>query len=52
MIDEEEISCLVNLLVCLGCNIEHVNSDGLTPLLYNVCIPGLHGVTVLKELLN
>ncbi|KAJ5480063.1 hypothetical protein N7530_005572 [Penicillium desertorum] len=52
MIDEEEISCLVNLLVCLGCDIEHDNSDGLTPLLYNACIPGLHGVTVLKELLN
>ncbi|OQE20148.1 hypothetical protein PENFLA_c017G05331 [Penicillium flavigenum] len=52
MIDEEEISSLVNLLVCLGCDIEHENSDGLTPLLYNTCIPGLHGVRVLKELLN
>ncbi|KAJ5493612.1 hypothetical protein N7463_009699 [Penicillium fimorum] len=52
MIDEEEISCLVNLLICLGCDIEHESSDGLTPLLYNACIPGWNGVTVLKELLQ
>ncbi|KAJ5826560.1 hypothetical protein N7447_003323 [Penicillium robsamsonii] len=52
IIDEEEISCLVNLLICLGCDIEHENSDGLTPLLYNACIPGWNGVAVLKELLQ
>jgi hypothetical protein len=52
IVEEEEISCLVNLLVCLGCDIEHENSDGLTPLLYNACIPGLNGLTVLKELLQ
>lgn len=52
IIHEGEISTLVNLLVCLGCEIEHRNSDGLTPLLYNACIPQWHGVVVMRELLQ
>jgi hypothetical protein len=52
IIQEDEISALVNLLVCLGCDIEHRNRDGQTPLLYNACIPRWHGVAVLRELLQ
>ncbi|KAJ5970181.1 uncharacterized protein N7479_000099 [Penicillium vulpinum] len=43
IIDKKDISCFVNLLVCLGCKIEHENSADSLPLLYNDCIPGLHG---------
>ena len=52
IIQEGEIATLVNLIICLGGDIEHKNADGLTPLLYNACMPGVHGVTVLKELLQ
>ncbi|KAJ5776445.1 ankyrin repeat protein [Penicillium nucicola] len=51
-IQEAEIATLVNLIICLGGDIEHRNADGLTPLLYNACTPGIHGVTVLNELLQ
>ncbi|RHZ58510.1 ankyrin repeat domain-containing protein [Aspergillus thermomutatus] len=52
LINEDEIAALINLLVCSGCDIEHENADGLTPLLYNACIPRWHGVVVLRELLQ
>ncbi|GFF62704.1 hypothetical protein IFM47457_05676 [Aspergillus lentulus] len=52
LINEEEIVALINLLVGSGCDIEHENADGLTPLLYNACIPRWHGVVVLRELLQ
>lgn len=52
VIEEDEISTLINLLVCLGCDIEHRNSDGLTPLMYNSCIPRWHGSAVLRELIQ
>ncbi|EAW11257.1 ankyrin repeat domain-containing protein [Aspergillus clavatus NRRL 1] len=52
LIDEAEIAALINLLICTGCDIEHENVDGLTPLLYNACIPQWHGVIVLRELLQ
>ncbi|KAF7128649.1 hypothetical protein CNMCM5793_003500 [Aspergillus hiratsukae] len=52
LINEDEIVALINLLVCSGCDIEHENADGLTPLLYNACIPRWHGVVVLRELLQ
>jgi hypothetical protein len=52
IIDEAEIATLVNLIICLGGDIEHQNADGLTPLLYNACISGWHGVKVLTELLQ
>ncbi|RLL93841.1 hypothetical protein CFD26_101424 [Aspergillus turcosus] len=52
LINEDEIVALINLLVCSGCDIEHENADGLTPLLYNACIPRWHGVIVLRELLQ
>ncbi|GFF83986.1 26S proteasome non-ATPase regulatory subunit 10 [Aspergillus udagawae] len=52
LINEDEIVALINLLVGSGCDIEHENADGLTPLLYNACIPRWHGVVVLRELLQ
>ncbi|KAF7589512.1 hypothetical protein BBP40_004219 [Aspergillus hancockii] len=39
IIDESEIPSLINPLICLGCDIEYRNADGLTPLLFNSCIP-------------
>ncbi|GES60285.1 ankyrin repeat protein [Aspergillus terreus] len=52
MIDESEIQVLVDLLVCLGCDIEHRNADGLTPLLFNAIVPRWHGVAILRALLQ
>lgn len=52
IIGDTEIATLVNIIICLGGDVEHQNADGLTPLLYNACISGWHGVTVLKELLQ
>ncbi|KAH1661788.1 hypothetical protein KXX65_002997 [Aspergillus fumigatus] len=52
LINEDEIVALINLLVGSGCDIEHENAEGLTPLLYNACIPRWHGVVVLRELLQ
>ncbi|GIJ82628.1 hypothetical protein Asppvi_001137 [Aspergillus pseudoviridinutans] len=52
LINEDEIVALINLLVGSGCDIEHENADGLTPLLYNACIPRWHGAVVLRELLQ
>ncbi|KAL2006246.1 hypothetical protein VTN00DRAFT_9900 [Thermoascus crustaceus] len=51
-ISEHEIRALIELLGCLGADIENRNAHGLTPLLYNACIPQWHGVVVLRELLR
>jgi hypothetical protein len=52
IIQEAEITTLVNLIICLGGDIEYKNADGLTPLLHNACLSGYHGVIVLGELLQ
>ncbi|KAL4898172.1 ankyrin repeat-containing domain protein [Aspergillus ambiguus] len=52
MINEAEIQALVDLLVCLGCDIEHRNANGLTPLLFNAIVPRWHGTTILRALLQ
>lgn len=52
IIEEAEIATLINLIICLGGDLERENSDGLTPLLYNAFIPGKYGYMVLKELLQ
>ncbi|CAI7611711.1 unnamed protein product [Penicillium bialowiezense] len=51
-IQEVEIAALVNLIICLGGEIEYRHTDGLTPLLHNDGNPGAHGNTVLRQLLQ
>ncbi|KAJ5777047.1 hypothetical protein N7520_000293, partial [Penicillium odoratum] len=52
VIPATEVSFLLNMFICLGCDTEHRNGDGFTPLLFNVCNPGQQSLVIVKELLD